>query len=205
MWLTRNFTQALTNFHITTFPPPLQAALAQQQAATQSMLIQQGQGHLAPHLAGQYAGQHSQVAAQVAAQLAVNPGYFANPNINAAAAAAAAAAVQNMMGEASFLLWSRELIGIRIILERLPSLKLTGHSCCQSNWMKTWVANGLGTVRGDVATPLSPSNAPLSPSNAPLFTPPPPPPLPSFKLLNGRMAYRRRPWERQWHVRLRPP
>ncbi len=64
------------------------------------MLIQQGQGHLAPHLAGQFAGQHSQVAAQVAAQLAVNPGYFPNPNINAAAAAAAAAAVQNMIGEA---------------------------------------------------------------------------------------------------------
>ena len=62
------------------------------------MLIQQGQGHLAPHLAGQFAGQHSQVAAQVAAQLAVNPGYFPNPNINAAAAAAAAAAVQNMIG-----------------------------------------------------------------------------------------------------------
>lgn len=70
------------------------------------MLIQQGQGHLAPHLAGQYAGQHSQVAAQVAAQLAVNPGYFANPNINAAAAAAAAAAVQNMMGEAASLIQS---------------------------------------------------------------------------------------------------
>ena len=64
------------------------------------MLMQQGQGHLAPHLAGQFAGQHSQVAAQVAAQLAVNPGYFPNPNINAAAAAAAAAAVQNMIGEA---------------------------------------------------------------------------------------------------------
>lgn len=31
--------------------------------------------------------------------MAMNPGYFASPNINAAAAAAAAAAVQNMMGE----------------------------------------------------------------------------------------------------------
>ena len=75
-----------------------QAAL-QQHAAAQSVLIQQGQGHLAPHLAGHFAGQHSQVAAQVATQLAVNPHYYANPNINAAAAAAAAAAVQNMMSE----------------------------------------------------------------------------------------------------------
>lgn len=83
-----------------------QAALAQQQAATQSMLLQQGQGHLGPHLAGQFAGQHSQVAAQVAAQLAVNPGYFPNPNINAAAAAAAAAAVQNMIGKATIAFYS---------------------------------------------------------------------------------------------------
>lgn len=78
-----------------------QAALTQQAAAAQTLLMQQQGG--APFAALQQAqlvgGYSDALAAQVAAQLSLTPGYFNNPNINAAAAAAAAAAVQNLMGE----------------------------------------------------------------------------------------------------------
>jgi hypothetical protein len=77
-----------------------QAALTQQAAAAQSMLMQQqGNASLAALQQAQMAGNYSEaLAAQVAAQLSLTPGYFNNSNINAAAAAAAAAAVQNLMG-----------------------------------------------------------------------------------------------------------
>lgn len=77
-----------------------QAALTQQAAAAQSMLMQQqGNASLAALQQAQLAGNYSEaLAAQVAAQLSLTPGYFNNSNINAAAAAAAAAAVQNLLG-----------------------------------------------------------------------------------------------------------
>jgi hypothetical protein len=88
-----------------------QAALTQQAAAAQSLLMQQGGGppyggvpagpHHHHHMGappGAFPGGHDALAAHVAAQLSMTPGYFNNPNINAAAAAAAAAAVQNLMG-----------------------------------------------------------------------------------------------------------
>lgn len=83
-----------------------QAALTQQAAAAQSLLMQQQGGGPYGHMGGApppgpFPGSHDALAAHVAAQLSMTPGYFNNPNINAAAAAAAAAAVQNLMGAPS--------------------------------------------------------------------------------------------------------
>lgn len=82
-----------------------QAALAHQQHFTQNMLLQQGQGHIAPQMAGQLYPQQASAAAQIASALAMNPGMMSNPsllgsqNAGAAAAAAATLAMQQMMSE----------------------------------------------------------------------------------------------------------
>ncbi len=91
-----------------------QAALTQQAAAAQSMLMQQqGNASLAALQQAQLAGNYSEaLAAQVAAQLSLTPGYFNNSNINAAAAAAAAAAVQNLLGAPVNLCPSRATLSV---------------------------------------------------------------------------------------------
>lgn len=105
-----------------------QAALTQQAAVAQSMLMQQqGGAQLAALQQAQLAGNYSEaLAAQVAAQLSLTPGYFNNSNINAAAAAAAAAAVQNLLG-ASYLPSPHNFVWL-----------CTLHLCSVSSYPERW-------------------------------------------------------------------
>lgn len=86
----------------TIYSAAYQAALAHQQAFTNNMLIQNGQGPFAHQVMGQMMPQHAQSAANIANTLAANPGML-NPavlgsqNASAAAAAAATMAVQNLI------------------------------------------------------------------------------------------------------------